>query len=164
MSPLLFSDSLTPHLKSFWSCLYHLQSWDGQKLSWSTAYMHCVKKGSLSLPSLQMQAADISYLHRLALVFLKDRANLSLVNQRSQLRLFVTTGPTAAFTPHIFSVASFSPWYFSSFLCSFFLSLLSFVIVTSTKTTVFSCDRHYVRLITSLSVWICKFHIILTYL
>ena len=50
-------------------------------------------------------------------------------SHQSSLRVIVPsapiiTGTTAAFTHHIFSCSSFSPWYFSSFSCSFFLPSL----------------------------------------
>ena len=45
----------------------------------------------------------------------------------------ITTGITVAFTPHILSSSPFSPWYFMSLPCSFFLMLLSLGIATSTN-------------------------------
>uniref|UniRef100_A0A669AZ21 mitogen-activated protein kinase kinase kinase n=1 Tax=Oreochromis niloticus TaxID=8128 RepID=A0A669AZ21_ORENI len=51
----------------------------------------------------------------------------------------ITTGTTVTFTLHILSSSSLSPWYFSSFSCSFFLMLLSFGTATSITTAVFFC-------------------------
>uniref|UniRef100_A0A3P9CAH7 Taste receptor type 1 member 3 n=1 Tax=Maylandia zebra TaxID=106582 RepID=A0A3P9CAH7_9CICH len=51
----------------------------------------------------------------------------------------ITTGTTVTFTLHILSSFSLSPWYFSSFSCSFFLILLSFGTATLITTAVFFC-------------------------
>ncbi len=49
-------------------------------------------------------------------------------------RAQITAGTTVAFTPHILSSSSFSPWYFLSFSSFFFLMLLSLRIATSVTT------------------------------
>ncbi len=78
------------------------------------------------------------------------------------LRALITTGTTVAFTPHIFFSSSCSPWYFSSFLCSFFLMLLSLGIATSITTAFFRCLSTTTMsswlATTILSVWIWNSH------
>ncbi|KAI3354393.1 hypothetical protein L3Q82_018913, partial [Scortum barcoo] len=75
----------------------------------------------------------------------------------------ITRGITDVFTPHILSNCSLSPWYFSSFSCSFFLMLLSFT--TSISTALFcylsTTTMSGWFIITCLSVCIWKSHRIL---
>ena len=51
----------------------------------------------------------------------------------------ITTGTTLAFSFHVFSSSSLSPWYYSSLLYSYFLMLLSLGFAMSITTAYFFC-------------------------